>query len=112
MNRSTYIAILAAILGIMISERAVASDAVKPRTEIQIQACVEEIGLHADYANVSRVIHEVSELNQLNLVALEIVVESAAYAADRKEPVREYSAICVTETMGDLISFRIESAAP
>ena len=80
------------------------------RTDEQIQTCVAEIGKHANYSNASRVIHRVTELDQRNLIELVIRVETSVYGLDDAAVVTEYSASCTTETMGDLVNFRINAA--
>ncbi len=82
------------------------------RTDEQIQTCVAEIGKHANYSNASRVIHRVTELDQKNLIELEIRVETFVYGRDDTAAVTAYSASCTTETMGDLVNFRISAVRP
>ena len=79
------------------------------RTDEQIQTCVAEIGKHANYNNASRVIHRVTELDQKNLIELVIRVETSVYGLDDAAVITEYSASCTTETMGDLVNFRINA---
>ena len=85
------------------------ADAGSPRarhdTGEQIEACISEIGRHADYGDASRVVHWVARLNQKNLVETEIRIETSVYL-NSEAPVREYAASCVTGTMGDLVKFR------
>jgi hypothetical protein len=76
----------------------------KARTDKQIQACVAEIGLHADYDQASRVVHRVESLEQRNLVEMKIGIETTVFLKDDGSE-REYRASCVTDTMGNLVKF-------
>ena len=88
-------------------DMAVASNNAEHRVDRQIQACVDEIREHADYASASRIVHSVSRLNQRNAVELEIKVETAVYATDANTAVRAYRVSCVTASLGDVVRFRI-----
>ena len=76
----------------------------KARTDRQIQACVAEIGLHANYDEASRVVHRVESLEQRNLAEMKIGVETTVFLKDDGSE-REYRASCVTDTMGNLVKF-------
>ena len=76
----------------------------KARTDRQIQACVAEIGLHANYDEAARVVHRVESLEQRNLTELKIGVETTVFLKDDGSE-REYRASCVTDTMGNLVKF-------
>lgn len=77
----------------------------KARTDKQIQACVAEIGLHANYDKASRVVHRVESLEQRNLAEMTIGIETTVFLKDEDFD-REYRASCVTDTMGRLVEFR------
>ena len=77
------------------------------RTSDQIKACVAEIAAHADYSDASHVVHSVSRLKQRNYEELEIRVSTAVYGETDEITLREYAASCLTETMGNLVKFRI-----
>ena len=53
-------------------------------------------------------IHRVTELEQRNLIELEIRVETSVYGRDDTAAISEYSVSCITESMGDLVKFRID----
>ena len=78
------------------------------RTSDQIEACVAEIGEHADYSDAARVVHVVSKLRQRNYEELEIKVDTSVFVGGDR--VETYVASCVTETRGDLVRFRISPA--
>ena len=52
-------------------------------------------------------IHRVTELDQRNLIELEIRIETSVYGRDDTAAISEYSVSCITESMGDLVKFRI-----
>ena len=87
------------------------SVSIKRGTSKPIQTCVAEIGKHADYVNASRVVHRISELDQRNLIEMEITVETSVYLKDGDGVAREYTASCVTGTMGELVKFHIDGVA-
>ena len=82
----------------------------KDGADQQIQACVAEVGRHANYGDASRVLHRVSALNQRNLVELKIRIETSVFSKIDETIVREYAASCITDTMGDVVKFRIDAA--
>lgn len=77
------------------------------RTKLQIDACVAEISRRADYSGASRVVHFIEKLAQKNLAELEITAVTSVYTGDRGRPVREYTAVCITGTDGEIVSFRL-----
>ena len=79
-------------------------------TSEPIQACVAEIGNHADYGDASRVVHLVAALDQRNLVEMEITVETSVYMKN-DVVAREYTASCVTGSLGKLLKFHIDGVA-
>ena len=101
------LAVVALFGSVFASDIAVASPNAESRVDRQIQACVDEIREHADYAAASRIVHSVSRLNQRNAVELEIKVETAVFATDAEAAVREYRVSCVTASLGDVVRFRI-----
>mgnify|MGYP001822494625 FL=1 len=76
-------------------------------TSKRIQACIAEIGAHADYGDASRVVHWVAGLNQKTAVELELHVKTAVHGRGSDKVIREYVADCTTGTWGELIEFRI-----
>ena len=82
------------------------------RTKEQIRSCVAEIGKHANYGDASRVVHWVAKLEQRNLVEMEIKIDTTVYVDGKEKIAREYSASCVTGTMGDLVEFKIRPIGP
>jgi len=78
-------------------------------TSKRIQACIAEIGEHADYGDASRVVHWVARLNQKTAVELEVHVKTAVHAKGNNKVIREYTADCTTGTWGELVEFRISS---
>ena len=98
-----------ALLGLSLTGVANAESArMQQVTDVQVEACVAEIGLHADYGNAKRVVHRIAVLEQRNLEELEIGVETSVYLESDEAVTRTYSASCVTGTMGNLVSFRID----
>lgn len=79
----------------------------KARVNKQIQACVAEIGRHANYDHASRVVHLVETLEQKNLVEMKIGIETTVYLTG-SDTGREYRVSCVTDTMGKLVKFRLQ----
>ena len=79
----------------------------KARADRQIQACVAEIGRHANYDAASRVVHRVESLKQRNLAELQIGIETTVHL-NGDDTAREYRATCVTDTMGKLVKFRLQ----
>ena len=82
---------------------------IKRGTSEHIQVCVNEIGRHADYGNASRVVHWIAALEQRNLVEMEITIETSVYLKNGDGIAREYTASCVTGTVGELVRFRIDA---
>ena len=101
------LAVMAMFGFVFTCDMAVASSNAESRVDRQIQACVDEIREHADYAAAKRIVHSVSRLNQRNAVELEIKVETAVYATNADAAVREYRVSCVTASLGDVVRFRI-----
>ena len=104
------LAVMALFGSVFAGDMAVASSNAEHRVDRQIQACVDEIREHADYASASRIVHSVSRLNQRNAVELEIKVETVVYATDADAAVREYRVSCVTASLGDVVRFRINQS--
>jgi len=77
------------------------------RMQRQIEACIENIGDRADYDAASRVVHTVTDLRQVNIVELEIVVETAVIGNDRQTMLRGYRSACITDSMGRLTRIRV-----
>jgi hypothetical protein len=97
-----------ALLGLAIVPEAGAGSVPATRgTSAPIQACVAEIGKYADYGGASRVVHAVAALDQRNLVEMEIKVETSVYTKDGAVA-REYTASCVTGSLGKLLKFHID----
>lgn len=110
-SKSVFALAAMALLGsAFASNMAAASVNEEARVDRQIQACVDEIRAHADYATAKRVVHSVSHLHQRNVVELEIRVDTAVYATDEDSAVREYEVSCITESRGDLVRFHINSS--
>jgi len=84
------------------------ADREERRTIEQVRSCVSEIAKHADYADSSRAIHWVERLNQMNLVELEIRIETTVYSSDDQEVHRKYRSSCVIAGRNDLLKFRIQ----
>jgi hypothetical protein len=82
----------------------------KDSADKQIQACVAEVGRHANYGDASRVLHRISSLNQRNLVELKIRIETSVFSKSEEAVVREFTASCVTDPMGDVVKFRIDTS--
>ena len=82
----------------------------KDGADQQIQACVAEVGRHANYGDAARVLHRVSSLNQRNLVELKIRIDTSVFSKTDEAVIREYTASCVTDTMGDVVKFHIDVA--
>lgn len=95
-----------AMFGLALSCDASARDGY--RTKQQIRACVAAIGSQADYSDASRVVHEITRLRQRNYAELEIKVDTSVYGEDE---VREYGAICVTDTLGDVVKLHLSPLA-
>lgn len=82
----------------------------KARMIKQIQSCVDEIGRRANYHEASRVVHLIASVEQEGLTGTRIAVETTVHLNGNDED-REYRISCVTDTMGELVGFRlIESA--
>jgi hypothetical protein len=100
-----------AVFGLTVASVAnAASSRDEHRADEQIQACVAEVGKHADYRNASRELRRVATLNQKNLIELEIRIETSVFSVTDDMLVREYAVSCVTDTMGDVVKFRINTA--
>lgn len=101
------------LLGLSVCPDATASSVPAKRgTSEQIQTCVAEIAKHANYDNASRVVHWVAALDQRSLVEMEIRVETSVYLNSGDGVAREYTASCVTGTMGNLVKFHIDVLGP
>ena len=81
------------------------------RTRQQLEACLAEIGRHADYDAASKVVHWVASFEQKNLLELRIVVDTTVVLT-APDQTRDYRASCVTDTMGAIVDFRIDSTGP
>ncbi len=100
------------LLGLSVLSDAKADSARSMRiTNEHIQACVSEIGRHADYDNATRVVHQVVGLDQRNLEEMEINVETLVFLKSEGELAREYRVSCITGAMHDLVRFRIAAVA-
>ena len=98
------------LLGLSVLSDARADSARSMRiTNEHIQACVSEIGRHADYDNAARVVHRVVGLDQRNFEEMEIKVETLVFLKSESDLAREYRVSCTTGTMGDLVRFRFAS---
>ena len=95
-----------ALFGLVLGHNAAASD--EYRKNEQIQTCVSAIGERADYSDADRVVHKVTRLRQRNYAELEIRVVTSVYGP---EDVREYTASCVTHTLGDIVRLRVHPVA-
>jgi hypothetical protein len=96
------------LLGLsVVSEADAGTSRFRHLTDAQIQVCVAEIGRHADYADASRVVHEIVALEQRNLEEMEISVETSVYLQSDGDLPREYRVSCVTGTRRDLVKFHI-----
>jgi hypothetical protein len=80
----------------------------KSRTKGQIEACLNEIGRHADYTDAARVVHWIASLEQKNLVELRIVIDTTVVLTATART-RDYRASCVTDSMGGVVDFRIDT---
>jgi hypothetical protein len=82
------------------------------RTQAQIEACVAELGKHADYANATRVVHVVDKLNQRSLVELEIGISTSLFNKDGETIGRAYRTSCTTGHFGDIVKLRVNLTEP
>ena len=100
------------LLGLSVVSDANADSARSMRiTNEHIQACVAEIGRHADYDNAARIVHQVVGLDQKNLEEMEIKVETLVFLKSEGELAREYRVSCITGATHDLVRFRIAPLA-
>ena len=81
---------------------------VNSRTDKQIEVCIAEIGKHANYANTSKVVHWVADLDQKTLKELQMRVSTTVYPANDSSESLEYETTCVTDVSGKLVRFRID----
>jgi len=101
------------LLGLAICPDAIAGSVPISRgTDKPIETCVAEIRKHADYVNASRVVHQISKLDQHNFIEMEMTVDTVVYLKSDDGVAREYTATCVTGIMGDLLEFRIDAVGP
>ena len=78
------------------------------RIRQQLEACLAEIGRHADYNDATKVVHWVASFRQKNLVELRIVVDTTVVLT-ASDLTRAYRASCVTDTMGEIVDFQIDT---
>lgn len=101
----TLIAIAA--LGITMQAGAATVDEVKYVTEVK--ACVAEIGNNVDYADASRVRHDVV-LVKPKLVGYVMKIDTAIYTESAGEPAREFATYCVVNGNHKPLKFEISEA--
>ena len=76
------------------------------RTQSEVQSCVAEIAKHVDYADAARVVHQVKEIRQKNLVEVEMTIETSIYPADANGEAREFLSSCVVAQLGKVVKLR------
>jgi trehalose-6-phosphate synthase len=83
------------------------------RMETEIQACVAEVGKHADYSGAKRVVHMIMDAKQKNLAQQQFTIDTAVFTAGTDNdslPAREYRSTCVTQGALKLVDFEIARA--
>lgn len=94
-----------------VCDASLASDRDRRAVADDIRACVSEINRNVDYADASRVVHWVVDLNQKSLAELEVRIETKVYQHEDGEVLKELRSSCVTGVLGDLVRFRMKEAA-
>lgn len=103
---------LVALLGTTLSCDATAAQSRdQARTNRQIDACLVEIGRHADYTEAAKVVHWVASLEQKNLLELRIVIDTTVLLNVTGQT-REYRASCVIGTLDGIVDFRFVTVQP
>lgn len=113
-NRSkTIISIIVLTLLILTTFRDAVAETKKStqRANTQLQTCVTEIGRHADYDEASKVVHWVTAFKERNLALTSIRIETTVYVNKDFALARQYTAACVTDSVGGLVRFRIDEAS-
>lgn len=106
--KSTMSLVILGIFGLtFLCDAQASSERHKRRTDEQIEACIFEVGRHANYDNATRVVHRIAAFNQRNLVELEMKIETSVTLGIDDAVARTYRSSCVTGIMGDLVEFRI-----
>ena len=104
----TSLTIVALFVLALICDTSVAADRDMKRADKDIRTCISEVSKNANYADASRVVHWIIELDQRNLTEFEIRIETSVYHDENAEMPDEYRASCVTGELGKLVSFRID----
>lgn len=75
------------------------------RAARHIEACVAEIGRHADYEEAARVIHLVTSVEQRNADEVQIDIETSV-TLNKQAEIRAYRTSCLTDPLRRIVDFR------
>ena len=89
---------------------ATAETDVEAQAQREIRACIAEIDDRADYSDASRVRHRV-EVMKRRAVGYKLSIETAVYAGEGADTIREYATSCVAFGGAEPVRFRIAETA-
>lgn len=78
------------------------------RAKREIDACIAEIGEHADYSDASRVRHRV-EVMKRRAVGYKLSIETSVFSGDNE--IREYATQCIAAGDAEPVRFRFTDAS-
>ena len=96
-----------ATIGLFVTATASAHYVTDVAPSRSIEACVAEIGGHADYTDASRVRHEL-ETTQRRSLAYKLKFSTKVYGESGDEVIREYATKCVVYGDDKPVFFEIE----
>ena len=92
------------------TSQALAATDVEVQAQREISACIAEIDDRADYSDASRVRHRV-EVMKRRAVGYKLSIETAVYAGEGPDTIREYATSCVAFGDAEPVRFRIAETA-
>ena len=89
---------------------ATASDIDQIRFVDEVNNCVAEIAVHANYDDASRVLHNVTTENRSRL-GYTFSIDSSVFGDDDQEAIRKYATYCVARGENTVVKFTIDEVS-
>jgi hypothetical protein len=99
-----------AITLLAIGGTATASDIDQIRYVDEINNCVAEIAVHANYDDASRVLHTVITENRSRL-GYTFSIDTSVFGDDDQEAIRKYASYCVARGENTVLKFTIDEVS-
>ena len=106
-NRHQILTTAAAFTLLTICAPATASDNDELEYDSDVEACIAEIGDHANYEGATRVQHIVV-MNKRPVFGYRITIDTSVYTKSADTAVREYASYCVSRGDDRLVKFTID----